>query len=213
VIGNGAAGVEIALAASPSAARTASVSIVCDGELLTGYQPRVRERARAVLKHARVPLLLGCCDAIERWHVRVGPMRVACDVPILAIGSDAPAWVAASGLALDGVGFVRVGATLQSASHANVFATGDVIVRDDAPHPRSGVFAVRAGPVLAANLRAHVAGGTLQGFHPSPRSLNLLATGDGRAIASWGAWSAQGRLMGWWKDRIDRAFVARYRLG
>jgi hypothetical protein len=46
---------------------------------------------------------------------------------------------------------------------------------------------------------------------PQPRSLNLLSTGDGRAIASWGAWSAQGRLMGWWKDRIDRAFIARFR--
>jgi len=70
---------------------------------------------------------------------------------------------------------------------------------------------VRAGPVLAANLRAFVAGGALQPYVPQPRSLNLLATGDGRAIASWGTWSAQGWLMGWWKDRIDRAFIARFR--
>ena len=65
--------------------------------------------------------------------------------------------------------------------------------------------------LLAANLRAFVAGGALQSYMPQPRSLNLLATGDGRAIASWGSWSAQGWLMGWWKDRIDRAFIARFR--
>ena len=27
------------------------------------------------------------------------------------------------------------------------------------------------------------------------------------AIASWGAWSAEGRWVWWWKDRIDRGFV------
>jgi selenide,water dikinase len=142
--------------------------------------------------------------------VVLGTLRVACDVPIVAIGSDPPAWLAGSGLALDAAGFVRVGATLQSASHANVFAAGDLIVRDDLPHPRSGVYAVRAGPVLATNLRRFVAGGMLQAYVPQRHSLNLLATGDGRAIASWNGWSAQGWLMGWWKDHIDRAFVARY---
>ena len=138
-------------------------------------------------------------------------MRVVCDVPVVATGSDAPAWLAGSGLALDERGFVRVGATLQSAGHANVFAVGDIIVRDDATQPRSGVYALRAGPVLAANLRAFVAGGALAPYVPQPKSLNLLSTGDGRAIASWGTWSARGWLMGWWKDRIDRAFVARYK--
>jgi hypothetical protein len=37
-----------------------------------------------------------------------------------------------------------------------------------------------------------------------------LSLGDGRAIASRGGWAFQGRLMGWWKDRIDRAFIRRY---
>ena len=138
-------------------------------------------------------------------------MRVVCDVPIVATGSDAPAWLAGSGLALDERGFVRVGATLQSASHANVFAAGDIIVRDDAPHPRSGVYGVLARrPVLAANLRAFVAGGDLRRELPQPKSLNLLSDGRRPRIASWGTWSARGWLMGWWKHRIDRAFVARY---
>jgi pyridine nucleotide-disulfide oxidoreductase family protein len=212
VIGNGAAGVELALAVRAALGARAELAIVCDGALLAAYTERVQSKALAALKHARVQVLPGRCTAIERKHVIVGAtMRVVCDVPIVATGSDAPAWLATSGLALDEQGFIRVGATLQSASHPNVLAAGDVIVRDDTPHPRSGVYAVRAGPVLAANLRAFVAGGALAPFVPQPRSLNLLATGDGRAIASWGAWSAQGWLMGWWKNRIDRAFIRRYR--
>ena len=138
-------------------------------------------------------------------------MRVACNVPIVAFGSDPPDWLATSGLALDESGLVRVGPTLQSVSHPEVFAAGDITVRDDMAHPRSGVFAVRAGPALAANLRAFAAGATLAPHLPKPNSLNLLDLGDGRALASWGDWSASGWLMGWWKRRIDRAFVARYR--
>ena len=214
LIGGGAAGVELVLALRAALGARAELSIVAEDGVLAGYSDAVRRKASAALRRARVQVLPGRCSAIERKHVIVGTsMRLVCDVPIIATGSDAPAWLAASGLALDERGFMRVGATLQSTSHPNVFAAGDVIVRDDAPHPRSGVYAVRAGPVLATNLRAFVAGGALTPYVPQARSLNLLATGDGRAIASWGAWSARGWLMGWWKDRIDREFVARYAAG
>jgi NADH dehydrogenase FAD-containing subunit len=212
LIGGGAAGVELALAVRAALGTRAEISLVAEGGLLANYPQRVRDRAARACKRARVQVLPGRVSAIERRHVVVGDaMRIVCDVPLIATGSDAPSWLVGSGLALDERGFLRVGATLQSASHANVLAAGDIVVRDDAPHPRSGVYAVRAGPVLAANLRAVVAGGTPAPYVPQTRSLNLLSTGDGRAIASWGAWSAQGRLMGWWKDRIDRAFIARFR--
>jgi len=211
VIGGGAAGVEIALAVQHAIGAHCVVSLVCDGPLLATYSKAVRQRALLALERRGVHLLPGRCTAVESSHVLIGTMRVACDVPIMATGGDPPAWLADSGLALDDAGFVRVGATLQSASHANVFAAGDLITRDDAPHARNGVYALHAGPVLAHNLRRYAGGGTLATYMPQRRSLNLLALGDGRAIASWGNWSMQGRLMGWWKDRIDRAFVARYR--
>jgi NADH dehydrogenase FAD-containing subunit len=213
VIGGGAAGVELALAIR-RALPTASVTLLADPPAVpAGYTERVQRLAHAALRKAGVQLLPGRCTAIEARHVCIGTMRVACDLPVVATGAEAPAWLAGSGLALDDAGFVRIGATLQSASHPAVFAAGDIAVRDDAPHPRSGVYAVRAGPVLAENLRAAAGGGALARYTPQGRSLNLLALGDGRAIASWGRWSMQGRLMGWWKDRIDRAFIARYRDG
>jgi pyridine nucleotide-disulfide oxidoreductase family protein len=211
VIGGGAAGIEIALAVRHALGARCTLTLVSDGPLLPTYGKGVQQRALAALARRNVQVLPGLCTAVEPSHVRLGTLRVACDVPIMATGIDAPAWLAGSGLALDAAGFVRIGATLQSASHANVFAAGDLIARDDAPHPRSGVYAVRAGPVLAENLRRFAAGGALTRYQPQRHSLNLMALGDGRAIASWNGWSFQGRLMGWWKDRIDRAFVARYR--
>jgi NADH dehydrogenase FAD-containing subunit len=70
---------------------------------------------------------------------------------------------------------------------------------------------VRAGPPLALNLRRFLAGGALQPYRPQPRALNLLSCGARYAIAAWGPWSAEGRWVWWWKDRIDRGFVARLR--
>ncbi|MES2957443.1 MAG: FAD-dependent oxidoreductase [Pseudomonadota bacterium] len=209
VVGGGAAGVEIALAIGHSLGERCSVTLASDGPLLPGYPEGTRRRALAALQRGQVQLVPGQCTAVEPGQACFGALRLACDLPIMAVGGDAPAWLADSGLALDAAGFVRTGATLQSASHANVFAVGDVATRDDAPHPRSGVFALRAGPVLAENLRRYVAGGELTAYAPQRHSLNLLSTGDGGAIASWGDWSLQGRLMGWWKERIDRAFVRR----
>jgi selenide,water dikinase len=129
------------------------------------------------------------------------------DAAVLAIGGVGPRWLGAGGLALDEGGFVATGATLQSVSHREVFAAGDVASRIDAPRPRSGVYAVRAGPPLALNLRRFIEGAALERYRPQCRSLNLLACGEQRAIASWGRFAAEGRWAWRWKDRIDRGFV------
>ena len=79
------------------------------------------------------------------------------------------------------------------------------------PLPKAGVYAVRQGPVLADNLRAVLVGRAPRRYRPQRRALALLATADGGAIAAWGPHAAQGLAWGWWKDRIDRGFIARYR--
>ena len=50
----------------------------------------------------------------------------------------------------------------------------------------------------------------LKPYTPPPRTLNLLACGSRYAIGTWGPFSFEGRWVWHWKDRIDRAFVARY---
>ncbi len=71
---------------------------------------------------------------------------------------QAPAWLRDSGLALDQQGFIAVDEFQRSTSHPAVFAAGDVSTRVDRQLARSGVYAVRAGPPLAKNLRAVLAG-------------------------------------------------------
>jgi pyridine nucleotide-disulfide oxidoreductase family protein len=213
VVGGGAGGLEMALALAwrltPTGARVALVAGP-DGPL-AGFAPGVRRHATAALKARQITLLPFNGTEIGAGFVGLdNGARLACDVPLLAIGTSAPAWLQTSGLALDARGFVLTGPTLQSVSHPEVFAAGDVATRQDAPHPKSGVHAVRAGPPLALNLRRALGGGPLQAHLPQARTLYLLATGGRHAIASWGEWSVAGRWVWRWKDHIDRGFVARY---
>jgi pyridine nucleotide-disulfide oxidoreductase family protein len=218
VIGGGAAGFELALALAHRlrslGSGAGSVALISGGMPLAGSPARVVRLARQALAAQGVGLHEAACQAIAADHLRLDDgQRLQCDVPLLAIGAAAPGWLAGSGLALDQRGFIATGATLQSVSHAGIFAAGDVASRSDAPHPKSGVYAVRAGPPLAANLRAACFGRPLASYLPQKRTLYLLSCGERRAIASWGGWSAQGRWVWRWKDRIDRAFVARYTRG
>jgi pyridine nucleotide-disulfide oxidoreductase family protein len=213
VVGGGAAGVELACAMQYRLRDRARVSLVTGGLApLANYTAAVQARARAALRRLHVTVLEDSCAQITERQLHLGSgTRLLCDAAVLAIGSSAPPWLAGSGLALDGQGFIATSATLQSTSHADVFAAGDVASNLALQRPKSGVYAVRAGPALALNLRRYLGGGVLEEHLPKQRSLNLLSSGRRSAIVSWGAWSAQGMWAWYWKDRIDRKFVARYR--
>lgn len=212
VIGGGAAGVELSLASAHRLAGRVPVHWVGGADGLSHYPAAVRRHAARALARLGVEWLAARCTHIEADAVELADgTRRPVDAAILATGSTAPRWLRGSGLALDAQGFVATGPTLASVSHPAVFAAGDVASRTDAPHPRSGVYAVRAGPVLASNLIAAADGSAMRAWQPQRVSLNLISLGARRAIAQRGRWCAAGRWAWWWKDRIDRAFVARFR--
>ncbi len=215
VIGGGAAGVELAMALAypqrTAGAGPVRVALVAGPAPLAGLSLAVQRRAWHALAAQGVALHARSAATVAADHVQLDDgTRLPCDAAVLALGAAPPRWLAGSGLALDARGFIATGATLQSSSHAEVFAAGDVATRIDAPHPKSGVYAVRAGPPLAANLRNALQGLPLQTYKPQKRTLYLLSCGERRAIASWGGWTAEGAWVWRWKDRIDRAFIARY---
>jgi pyridine nucleotide-disulfide oxidoreductase family protein len=217
VIGAGAAGLELLMAAEQrlrQAGHTARFTLITGGgEAAESYPVGVRRRVLRQLRKRQITVLREACVGIEAGAVRLGSgATLACDVPILAIGTHAPPWLQGSGLALSDSGHVLVNAFQQSTSHPNVFAAGDVATRANHSHPKSGVYAVRAGPPVAHNLLAAHGGQPLQPHHPPTRTLNLLSCGANHAIGSYGPLSWEGAWVWRWKDRIDRAFVAKYTL-
>ena len=214
VVGGGAGGVELALAAQYAFTRSGiagRVDLVASASgLLSGHALGVQRRVLRFMAKANVNV--HCLDGVgtEAGVLLSDGRLLPADSVIAATGACAPRWIESSGLKLDANGYVAVDAYNCSTSHANVFAAGDVSARQDIAVARSGVHAVHSGPVLAANLLAALSGGSMRTYRPRRRSLYLLACGPRYAVASWGAWSAEGKWVWRWKDRIDRGFIRRF---
>jgi selenide,water dikinase len=216
VLGAGAAGVELAFAmrhrANVEGWSHLFITLVGSDALpLPGAPAAARRRVAALLKDRGVQWQGGGRATrleAQRLHLEGSP-ALRFDACIVATGSAAPVWPAAAGLSTDAHGFIRVNSALQSVSHPQVFAAGDVAAYEQ-PRPKSGVYAVRAGPVLARSLRAYCEGRAMASWRPQARALYLVSTGDRHALASWGGWSWSGRWVWRWKDRIDRRFMRRF---
>ena len=216
ILGGGAAGVELAFAIAHRATvhgrSHLRVTLAGSDALPLEGAPAALRRRAAVMLATRGILWRG-----ERRASRVDAAQIHFehgdalnfDACLVVTGAAAPDWPQRSGLATDERGFIRVGPTLQSVSHPHILAAGDVAAYQDA-RPKSGVYAVRAGPVLAENLRALCEGRPLQNWTPQRRALYLISTGDRHALASWGRWAWSGDWVWHWKDWIDRRFMRRF---
>ncbi len=213
-VGGGAAGFEALLAVlarlratrpdRPVSARLLTAA----PRLLDGFAPGAVHAAERALARAGVALQTG-----SAWS----PGAAAdADLLLWATGAEAQPWqrdAARRGtLAVGERGFVQIDRQLRSLSHPWIHAAGDCAAWAE-PLPKSGVYAVRMGPVLSRNLRAAFGDGRPADYRPQRRVLALLATADGRAIAARGGLAAEGRWVARWKDAIDRRFVERHRVG
>ena len=227
VVGAGAGGVELAFAfrARLAGAGVAEpeITLVDSGKRVlpeasarvsARVTRRLEARGIAVQGGARVARVDADGASGERCLHLADGATLACDDVVWVAGATAPAWLAAAPLPHDDAGFVRVHPTLQVVGHDDVFAVGDCAAFDPAL-PKAGVYAVRQGPVLARNLRAHLARGggpALRRYRPQRDFLALLNVGDGTAIgAKWGL-PAEGRAVFALKDWIDRRFVRRFQV-
>ncbi|MGC6536115.1 MAG: selenide, water dikinase SelD [Candidatus Puniceispirillaceae bacterium] len=106
--------------------------------------------------------------------------------------------------------FIAVGETLQTKAYPAIFAAGDAASVIGHPREKAGVFAVRAGPILAQNIRRFIHNQPLRRWQPQKRYLALIGTADGKAIAVRGRFVAYGAI--WWhlKSYIDRAFIQKF---
>ena len=217
VAGGGAAGVEVMLSVQHCLSRrgytTGQYAIVTDGsELLAGHNANTRGYFRRVLDERAVAVHLGqTVVAVTRDAiVCASGQKVGADLVIWATGAAPAIWPDACDLAVDERGFIRVDQTLKVIGRQNLFASGDIASMDGFPRPRSGVYAVRQGPPLAENLRCVLEGRPLRRYHPQPRALALISTGNRYAVASRGRLFARGAWVWRWKDWIDRRFMKRY---
>lgn len=215
VVGGGAGGVEIALALrhrlGPATRHRLSL-FEAGAAILPAMSAGAQSKIFRALQRADVEVKTGCAvRSVDTGGLElVNGTRISLDIMVWATGASAPIWLARTGVACTETGFVKIDRHLRSTSHPNIFAAGDIAAIDGVDLPRSGVYAVRQGPVLAENLRRTLSGQPTRRYRPQRRFLNLIATGPKHAVASRGVFFASGNWAWRWKDWIDRRFMDRY---
>jgi selenide,water dikinase len=223
MVGAGAGGVELLLSLERRLRRDVAAAghdpeglnfhlITRSKEILPRFPKRMRDRFAAILASRGVVLRTGAPviqvagDALQLadgtvlqldeilWTTRAAPAR----------------WLKETGLALDENGFIRVRPTLESVSHQAVFAAGDIAAVEGHRLPKSGVYAVRQGPVLAENIRRALTGRVPAHYKPQNDALYLVSTGERHAIGSRNGFVVEGDWVWRLKDWIDRRFMRKF---
>ena len=222
MIGGGAGGIELLLSVRSRLLADAAAGrrpadfhflLATAGDLLEKQNHRVKETFRRALATRGVDL----AEHRRVLALRSGAIEfddgstIETDAVLVATEAAPPGWFTDTGLALDSGGFIAVGPTLQALNDPDVFAAGDCAALVATPREKAGVFAVRAGPPLARNLRRRARGEAPKSWRPQRHHLALISTGERYAIASRGWFKAEGRWLWTVKDWIDRRWMRMYR--
>ncbi len=198
VVGSDLPTIELAMAVAHAltAPHGSRVTLVAGDTPLLADLPALQRRVLAHLKSLNITVLQDRCTGMDGRALQLASgATLTCDAPLVAGGAATPAWLRQAGLQASDAGEPVVNERLQSDSHRQIF-----IVPDGAP--------LEVGPVLDANLRTAIAGGTFKKAPPESSRLRVVACGGGHAIAVWGPLGLEGREVGHWKDRRDRRQLA-----
>jgi pyridine nucleotide-disulfide oxidoreductase family protein len=213
IVGGGAAGVELALCLQARTGRPTTL-VERGEEVPRGVPPSAQRLIRRVLARRGVELRVAA--ALSSLSPGAARLESGESLPfttcVWATGPRAPGLFTPSGAAVDSQGYLAVEDTLRSPSHPELFAAGDCAgFLSGQRVPKAGVYAVRQGPVLSANLRAALTGkGPPRPYRAQAGFLSLMNAGDGTAVAAWKGLALHGRAMWRLKDAIDRRFMARF---
>ncbi|NOQ88491.1 MAG: selenide, water dikinase SelD [Gammaproteobacteria bacterium] len=220
IVGGGAGGVEMALAtqfrlhhllANKNQSNTfLKVDLYCDSDdILPTHNKQVRKRFNRFCKQRNIQIHTNhrIEEIQQNQLISSDGEKYPADAVLWVTNATAPTWLANAGLAVDEKGFIAVNDYLQSTSHEDIFAAGDIAAVINHPREKSGVFAVRQGPPLARNLERAIQNKALKKFIPQKNFLGLISTGDKYAIASRSNWSLEGVWLWKIKDWIDRRFM------
>ena len=219
IVGAGAGGVELAFTLEKrlrdSGARPEVTLLHAGPRILLGYPDSLVKRARRSASDRGITIRTE--SRVVAADAHIARLEDGSELPFEALvwvtGATAHRMLRESKLVTDSRGFVRTRSTLQVEGADDLFAVGDCGTLIDYPEtPKAGVYAVRQGPVVAANLRRRLLNEPLEAYRPQGDFLTLLNLGDGTALgAKWGI-SFEGRWVMRLKDSIDRTFMRRFQV-
>ena len=213
VVGAGLAGVEVCLAVQhrvQAALKTPAKVFLVDtsDEIAATSHPALRRKLGRALQRVGVTCISGTrLEACEDGKaILSNGQSVDVSLIVNCAGSAPHAWVGRTSLKTVG-GRVEVDECLRSTSHPHIWAAGDASYYKAHPLEPAGVFAVRAGPVIAENIRHFTRDEPLSPFRPQSDYLKLVSLGGQRAIAEKFGLTFEGKWIWNLKKSIDFSFL------
>ncbi|MFC7063654.1 FAD-dependent oxidoreductase [Halobacillus seohaensis] len=117
-----------------------------------------------------------------------------------------------SNLAVDEKGFAFITDALQFEKYSFMFGAGDCVTLRSYPNlDKSGVYAVRQGPILFENLHRYINNQPLQSYEPQKKALYILSTGGEKGLLLYGKFSHHSHQAWKLKNKIDTNFMKKYK--
>ena len=213
MVGGGAGSIELVLAMAKSVSTKVQFDLYCgSSSLLSDHNARISQSVMRTLVRfgVNVHLDASVVKVTKNSLLLKSNESHAFDYAFWCTEAAPMSWLVNSGLSLDQNHFLATKDTFQSLEDDDVFAVGDCAAQINQPRPKAGVFAVRQGPILAKNLRAHLLGQQLKSHRAQKRFLSILSLGSNSAIAIWGPLFVSAKWVWRWKNFIDLSFMKKF---
>ena len=227
VIGGGVAGIELALTMEGRWKELLrdvdfDVTLLNSGKGLLENEPtRCRDALQNILNAKNVQVRHECkVESIQNEMIQLtNGEYIPYSHCIWATGAEAHQLsyeMGLKGININKDGWIRVGPTLQTVAHANVFAAGDCASIESPAFetpPKAGVYAVRSGPILVKNISAYLKeNDSMIDYEPQDDFLKLIACGEGKALGFRFGIPLEGKWVWELKDTIDKMFMDLFRV-
>jgi len=218
IIGGGAGGVELALNMHQKLKailkqKKLIINLINRGnKILDSHNNYVSQKLTKILTQKNINLYLQ--QEVREIHqnsiITKSGLILESNYTFLVTNSSPARWLKTTNISTDDQGFILVKDTLQTLSHRDIFATGDIATMVNYPRPKAGVFAVRQGKPLYENWCQLLRDKSPRNYQPQSLYLSLIGTGDKKAVASWGILGAYSPLFWLLKDYIDKKFMRQF---
>lgn len=221
VVGTGAAGIEMGLAAKnrleKSNVEVDVTFINARDDLLKGFPQNASSRLAHILERQPNIIIMRHEKAvgIEQHLLNLTSGRqIESDVVLIATGIKGSAFYKNSGFKTDAQGFMVVHPTMQSIDASNVFGAGDCVsVLTESVVPKNGVYAIKQAKVLLINIENKILNQDLVSYKPQNKYLAIIALKKGQAQLIYGNFTWIGKTPFLLKQWIDLRYMKKLKRG
>ncbi|MGP4076086.1 FAD-dependent oxidoreductase [Halobacillus sp. K22] len=217
IVGGGAAGTELALSIQTYKEKNqipGQVKLVTAEKVMNEFPKLVSTRLKSLLTKKGVQVWEdeSVKEIHENYIVTDSGNKIRHTSVLWLGGASAEPIFKHSGVEVDERGFALVRDTLQFQEYDYIFGSGDCVTLAEYPElQKSGVYAVKQGPVLWNNLSQYLSGQPLQEYDPQKNALYILSTGKEQGFMVYGPLSHHSHQAWKLKNKIDRDFMAKYK--